>query len=288
MASLRDLKLRIRSIKSTQKIARAMEMVSAAKMRKAQHQALVGRPYLNKLREMLSSLIYSSEPKLTHKFLDNKEEKTGRIAYIIISADRGLCGAFNSNVIRMTLDNFSGQNASERRVVTVGKKIFQSMNRLGQNVSGNFIGLSNLPKFADTIGIASMVKDQYLRGEVDEVYLIYNHFYTTAVQKPIMHKLLPIEPAREQIHNDRKTEYIFEGDKQKLLDELLHRLIDTNVYQAVLESSASEHSARMLAMHKASDSAKEIVTNLSLEYNKGRQAKITTSLLEIVAGTVVE
>jgi len=263
-----------------------MEMVSAAKMRKAQQQALVGRPYLNKLREMLSSLIYSSEPKLTHAFLERTGKPSGRIAYIVITADRGLCGAFNFNIIRMTLENFSGQRVDERKVVTIGKKAFQAMHRIGQKVIGEFTGLSNSPKFDDTLGIASLVKDEYLRGEVDEVYLIYNHFYSTAVQKPIMHKLLPIEPAREHIQNERKTEYIFEGDKALLLDELLHRLLDTNVYQAVLESSASEHSARMLAMHKASDSAKEIVTNLSLEYNKGRQAKITTQLLEIVAGTV--
>ena len=286
MASLRDLKLRIRSIKSTQKIARAMEMVSAAKMRKAQLQALVGRPYLNKLREMLSSLIYSSEPKLTHPFLEKSEKSSGRIAYIVITSDRGLCGAFNSNIVRLTLENFSGQKTDQRKVLTVGKKAFQAMHRLGQKVIGEFTNLSNSPKFYDTIGIASLVKDEYLRGEVDEVYLIYNHFHSTAVQKPIMHKLLPIEPAREHIQSERKADYIFEGDKTQLLNELLHRLIDTNVYQAVLESSASEHSARMLAMHKASDSAKEIVGNLSLEYNKGRQARITTQLLEIVAGTV--
>jgi F-type H+-transporting ATPase subunit gamma len=285
MASLRDLKLRIRSIKSTQKIARAMEMVSAAKMKKAQQQALMGRPYLNKLREVMSSLIFSSEPRLTHPFLE-QTNKSGRVAYIIITADRGLCGAFNTNVVKMSLEAFTKNEVKDRSVITVGRKIRQAMQRLGQPTVGDFEKMADSPKFLDTLGIAKLVKEEFLAGKVDEVYLVYNHFYSTSTQKPVLQKLLPIEPDASLVAGKKhKTEYIFEGDKLRLLDQLLRRLVNTNVYQAVLESAASEHSARMMAMHKASDSAKEIVGNLTLEYNKGRQARITTQLLEIVAGS---
>lgn len=262
-----------------------MEMVAAAKMKKAQQQALMGRPYLNKLRQIMSSLIFSSEPKLTHPFLE-KTHKSGRTGYIIITADRGLCGAFNSGIIKTTFEIFSKVSHAQRKVVTVGKKGRQAMQRIGQETLGDFEKVANAPKFLDTLGIARLVKEEYLKGHLDEVYLIYNHFYSTSTQKPIIHKLLPVEPEENLINEStRKTEYIFEGEKDRLLDQLLRRLINTNVYQAVLESAASEHSSRMMAMHKASDSAKEIVSNLTLDYNKGRQAKITTQLLEIVAGS---
>jgi len=286
MASLRDLKLRIRSVKSTQKIARAMEMVAAAKMKKAQHQAMMGRPYLYKLQEVMSSLIFSSEPRLSHPFLENKNT-SGKTAYIIVTADRGLCGAFNSNILRTTLEIFSKGELENRKVITVGKKVRQAMQRLGQETIGDFEKMANAPKFFDTLGMARMVKDEYMKGNVDEVYVIYNYFHTTSTQKAVVQKLLPIEPDVNLINKlASKSEYIFEGDKHRLLDQLLRRLINTNVYQAILESAASEHSARMMAMHKASDSAKDIVANLSLEYNKGRQARITTQLLEIVAGSI--
>ena len=285
MASLRDLKLRIRSVKSTQKIARAMEMVAAAKMKKAQQQALMGRPYLNKLREVLNSLIFSSEPKLSHPFMESNSESS-RIGYIVITANRGLCGAFNSGIIKTSFEIFSKNSPEQNIVITVGKKGRQAMQRIGQATLGDFEKVITSPNFLDILGIAKLVKEEYLQGKLKEVHLVYNHFYSTSTQKPIIQKLLPIEADSALINTKAlKSEYIFEGDKTKLLDQLLRRLINTNVYQAILESAASEHSARMMAMHKASDSAKEIVSNLSLEYNKGRQAKITTQLLEIVSGS---
>lgn len=286
MASLRDLKLRIRSVKSTQKIARAMEMVAAAKMKKSQQQAINGRPYLNKLRELMSALLLSGESKLTHQFLDKKSQ-SGRVGYIIITADRGLCGGFNSNILKTTFEIFSKSTPAERRVVTVGKKGRQAMQRIAQETLGNFEKIAGSPKLLDILGIARLVKEEYTKGNLDEVYIIYSHFYSTSTQKPVVQKLLPVEPDLSFLSKKNvKSEYLFEGEKVRLLDQLLRRLINVNVYQAVLESAASEHSARMMAMHKASDSAKEIVSNLTLEYNKGRQAKITTQLLEIVAGSV--
>lgn len=289
MASLRDLKIRIKSIKSTQKIARAMEMVAASKMKKAQSQALAGRPYLHKLREVLFNLIYSSEPRLQHPFLNPVARLKGqpkRIGYILISADRGLCGAFNANLTKTALEAFSSDGAESRVAVTVGKKIRQAMQRIGQSTIGDFTNMANSPTFINTIGIAKMMVEEYLLGNLDEVQLVYTQFYSTATQKPRTEKLLPVEPEIDFAQEGpmRKSEYIFEADKTKLLDELLRRFVDTEVYQAVLESAASEHSARMMAMHKAAENAKEIVANLTLEYNKTRQTKITTQILEIVGG----
>ncbi|MCC6643193.1 ATP synthase F1 subunit gamma [Candidatus Peregrinibacteria bacterium] len=289
MASLRDLKIRIKSIKSTQKIARAMEMVAASKMKKAQQQALAGRPYLSKLREVLYNLIYSSEPRLKHAFLDAPMRMKGsskKVGYILVSADRGLCGAFNANIIKTTLEKFSDDGAAGRSVITVGKKVRQAMQRIGQSIQGDFVNMANSPKFIDTVGVSEAVVEEYLAGNLDEVYLIYSQFISTATQKPKIEKLLPVEPELDFTADGplMKADYIFEGEKQLLLDELLHRFVDTTVYQAVLESAASEHSARMMAMHKAADNAKEIVANLTLEYNKTRQTKITTQILEIVGG----
>lgn len=264
-----------------------MEMIAASKMKKAQQQALKGRPYLNKLSEMIAVLITSSEPKLTHKLLE-KNNHSNNIAYIIITADRGLCGAFNTNIAKISLENFSVRQDKGRKIVAVGRKIRQTMQRLGQSIVADFEQMANAPEFLDTLGIARIVLDEYLAGSVDEAYLIYNHFYSTINQKPVVQKLLPIEPETifiaESSANEAsgKIDYIFEGEKNILLDELLHRLVNIKVYQAVMESAASEHSARMISMHQASDNAKEIVLNLTLEYNKTRQSKITTQILEII------
>ncbi len=289
MASLRDLKLRIKSIKSTQKIARAMEMVAAAKMKKAQVAALAGRPYLDKLNEMISNLliaINSEEQSLKNIYLRNsdKKESEKKIGYIVISADRGLCGAFNSNIAKMAFEIFSTDKVEKRTVVAVGKRINQTFQRVNLAVSGEFSGMGNSTSFTDILGIAKIVKEEFINGGLDEVYLIYNYFYSTATQKPVMKKLLPVD-AEINAESQKKGDYIFEGDKNLLLNEMLERLVNTKVYQAVLESAASEHSARMMAMHKASDNAKEIVSNLTLEYNKTRQGKITTQILEIVGGS---
>lgn len=289
MASLRDLKLRIKSIKSTQKIARAMEMVAAAKMKKAQVAALAGRPYLDKLNEMISNLLIAinlEKQSLKNVYLQNsdKKESKKKIGYIVISADRGLCGAFNSNIAKMAFEVFSTDKVEKRTVVAVGKRINQTFQRVNLAVSGEFSGMGNSPSFTDILGIAKIVKEEFINGGLDEVYLIYNYFYSTATQKPVMKKLLPVN-AEINEESQKKGDYIFEGDKNLLLNEMLERLVNTKVYQAVLESAASEHSARMMAMHKASDNAKEIVSNLTLEYNKTRQGKITTQILEIVGGS---
>lgn len=285
MASLKDIKKRIKSVKSTQKITKAMEMISAAKMKKAQQQAIKGRPYLKKLSEIIANLVYLSEPKLSHKLLEPRKT-VKNVGYIFITANRGLCSGFNTNVIRKMLEILGEKNETQEIVLTVGRKGKQAMERVGKAVLADFEGIGDKPSLMDTLGISKVVIDDYMSGKLDEVYMVYNHFYSTATQKPAVVKLLPIEPG-EAFKKEAltKRDYIFDQPREVVLDELLHRYVDTMVYQTVMESSASEHSARMMAMRQASDNAHEIVSHLTLHYNKGRQAKITKEILEVVSGS---
>jgi len=285
MSTLREIKLRIKSVKSTQKITKAMEMVAASKMRRAQAMALRGRPYINKMIESISHLLHSSEPALSHILLEKRKE-VKKIGYLLITSNRGLCGAFNTNVNKAILEIMMQNDNKNQQVVTVGRKGKQLMERLGKGLLADFSDLSDKPDLYDTAGISRILLDQFVKGNFDEVYVVYNHFYSVLNQKPKIKKLFPIEADVEFQISDRKADYIFEGNKEHLLDKLLKRYIFAIVYQLILESLASEQSARMMAMRKASDSAKEIVGNLTLDYNKGRQAKITTQILEIVSGSV--
>jgi F-type H+-transporting ATPase subunit gamma len=284
MASLKDIKIRIRSVKSTQKITKAMEMIAAAKMKKAQQQAIKGRPYLMKLKEIIANLLHVSEPPLTHPLMQ-KKTKVKNVGYIFMTANRGLCGSFNTNVIKEMLNILREKNDKQEIVISVGKKGLQSMERIGKKVLADFEGIGDKPSYLDTIGISRVVIDDFMNGKLDEVYLVYNHFYSTMTQKPAVIKLLPIDIDKSFASPKLKRDYIFEPEKEKLLDELIHRYVETSVYQTVLESVASEHSARMMAMRQASDNATEIVGNLTLHYNKARQAKITKEILEVVAGS---
>ncbi len=286
MASLRDIKLRIRSVKSTQKITKAMEMIAASKMKRAQNQATKGRPYLTKLSEIITNLIYFSDPKLKHPLL-TKRPKVQNIGYLFITANRGLCGGFNSNIIRKMLEILKEKNRTKETVITVGRKGKQAMERIGKSVLADFEGLSEKPAFVDTLGISKVIVEDFLNGKLDEVWMVYNHFQSTLSQKPVAVKLLPISFDQQKNVKKIKRDYIFEPNRQELLNELLHRYLETSVYQTVLESVASEHSARMMAMRQASDNAEEIVDNLTLHYNKARQAKITKEILEVVAGSSV-
>lgn len=284
MASLRDIKIRIRSVKSTQKITKAMEMIAASKMKRAQQQALKGRPYVNKLSQIISNLVFLNDPKLTHNLLKKRSE-VKNVGYIFLTANRGLCGAYNTNVIRKMLEILREKNQTQETVITVGRKGRQAMERIGKAVLADFEAMSDKPTFLETLGISRVVVDDFLNGKLDEVYMVYNHFYSTVSQKPVVTKLLPVEPNAELSAGTMKRDYIFEPNKELLLNELLHRYVETMVYQVVLESMASEHSARMMAMHQAADNASDIVSNLTLHYNKARQAKITTQILEVVAGS---
>jgi F-type H+-transporting ATPase subunit gamma len=283
MASLRDIKIRIKSVQSTSKITKAMEMIAASKMKRAQTMALRGRPYIQKLEEVIGNLVNYSNPPLSHPFL-NKRGKVRNAGYIFITSNRGLCGAFNSNIIRRMLEILREKNETGEIVLTVGKKGRQAMERIGKTVLADFEQMPDKPSFLDTIGISRVVIDDFLSGKLDEVYMVYNHFYSLLTQKPVVKKLLPIESKTDEFSLTIKRDYIFEQSREKLLDELLRRYVENMVYQTVLESVASEHSARMMAMRLASDNAGEIITNLTLKYNKTRQAKITTEILEVMAG----
>lgn len=260
-----------------------MEMIAAAKMKKAQQQALKGRPYLKKLSQIITNLVFLSDPPLKHPFF--KKRKVKNAGYIFITANRGLCGAFNTNVIRRMLEILKEKNEVQEIVLTVGRKGRQAMERIGKRVLADFENLSDKPSYLDTLGISHVVIEDFLAGKLDEVYMVYNHFYSTMSQKPVIMKLFPVEPDHALLTPSIKRDYIFEPQKELLLDELLHRYIETVVYQTVLESVASEQSARMMAMRQASDNAHEIVSNLTLNYNKARQAKITKEILEVVAGS---
>lgn len=284
MASLRVIKNRIRSVKSTQKITKAMEMIAASKMKKAQAQALKGRPYLKKLTEIIANLIHMSEPALSHRLVERKKS-VKNVGYVFITANRGLCGGFNTNVIKAMLEILREKNQTNEIVLTVGRKGRQAMERIGKKVLADFESIGDKPSYLDTIGISRVVIDDFLNGKLDEVYMVYNHFYSTMTQKPAVIKLLPLDVDKSFAAPKLKREYIFEPDKGKLLDELLHRFAETTVYQTVLESVASEHSARMMSMRQASDNASEIVSRLTLHYNKARQAKITNEILEVIAGS---
>lgn len=284
MASLKDIKLRIRSVKSTQKITKAMEMIAASKMKKAQQQALKGRPYINKLKEIIANLIHVSQPELTHPLLQ-PHKKVKNVGYVFMTANRGLCGSFNTNVIKSMLEILRTKNEQQEIVICVGRKGRNSMERIGKKVLADFENMSDKPTYLDTIGISKVVVDDFLSGKLDEVYMVYNHFYSTMTQKPAVIKLLPVDVDKSFVKSNLKREYIFEPNKEKLLDELLKRYVETIVYQTVLESIASEHSARMMAMRQASDNAVEIISRLTLHYNKARQAKITNEILEVVAGS---
>jgi F-type H+-transporting ATPase subunit gamma len=298
MATLREIKNRIKSIKSTQKITKAMEMMAASKMKKAQQSALAGRPYMQKLEEVINNLVHLSDPPLHHPLLDRQnltpaaKDENGKpvihSAYILLTSNRGLCGSFNSGVLKKMIETLQNDPDERETIITLGRKGRQTMERIGSNVIADFENISDKPTFLDTVGISRTIIDEYLKGKLDKVYFVYNHFYSTLSQKPIVKQLLPISADLDKLPKNFHTDYIFEADKTELLDKLLRRYLEMSVYQTVLESVASEHSARMMAMRTASDNAKEIIARLTLHYNKARQSKITTQILEVVSGSVAQ
>lgn len=262
-------------------------MIAAAKMKKAQNQALKGRSYMEKLKEIIGNLAFYTDLGMDHPLLQ-KRSKVKRAGYVFFTANRGLCGAFNSNVIRKMLGILAEKNDVQELVITVGKKGRQSMERIGKSVLADFEGLTDKAGFVETLGISKVIMDDYMSGKLDEVWLVYNHFYSTLSQKPVMVKLLPIDLTVAIEKPVVRRDYLFEPNKKAVLNDLLKRYVETMIYQTFLESLASEHSSRMVAMRQASDNAHEIVSRLNLHYNKARQSKITTQILEVVAGSTAQ
>ncbi|MBI2021715.1 ATP synthase F1 subunit gamma [Candidatus Daviesbacteria bacterium] len=274
MANTRELRRRIRSVKNTSQITKAMQMVAATKMRRAQAQALLGRPYIENLTLALSELSGKINTEL-HPLL--RENKTDSVGLLLLTTDKGLCGALNTNLFRLTQSFISEKRNVQ--VFTIGKKGRQFVVRTSRDLKADFEN-PEIVTFRQASLSAKLLIDAFLLGELKEVYLIYPHFISTLRQEPTLRKILPVDSTMLSPASS-SSEFIFEPDPDTLLDFVLTHSVEARIYSALLETKASEHSARMMAMQNATDNAKELVEDLSLEYNQTRQQAITNELLEI-------
>jgi len=284
MATLRDIQRRIRSVQSTQKITKAMKLVAAAKFRRAQERILEARPYAKKMNELLSGLVERTGDE-THPLLARRD--TGRKRLVIITADKGLCGAFNSNILRESLRFLRGAGETSVTLVVVGKKARDFYRRRQFTVKSEMLGFFDRLAYSHAQEIANGLMHDYLAEEVDEVHLMYNEFRSVAVQRPVRQELLPIPADAESDDKDDagpQEEYLYEPGPQAILASLLPRHVTTQVYRALMESAAGEYGARMTAMESASKNAREMINVLTIQYNKARQERITKELLDIVGG----
>jgi F-type H+-transporting ATPase subunit gamma len=279
MPDIRKVRRRIKGVQNIAKITRAMEMIAASKMRKAQERGLQGRPYAEKIMQVIADLAALPDIGLQHPLLQRRDIK--KIAVIHITPDRGLCGGLNANLNRQ-LASFILQQKIPVEVVAVGRKGRDFSARNSCTMCAEFTQLSDKPAFLDILPIANIVIDEYTRGVVDMVYISSAHFISTMVQKPMMQQLLPVRPA--EIPGGQNVDYIYEPGAEAVLGSLLPRFVEMEIYHAILESIASEQSARMVAMRNATDSATELIGDLTLLYNKARQESITTELLDITGG----
>jgi F-type H+-transporting ATPase subunit gamma len=283
MATLRQIRRRIRSVQNIAKVTRAMELVAASKMRRAQLAALAARPYAERMRWVLADLAETVpllEPEELHPLMRRREE-VRTIEIVFVGPDRGLCGGLPSHMNRAAAQ-FILDRGVPARIVAVGRRGRDFFRRLGYNVVAEFTGITDRPAYDGAIPIARIIMDDYLEGAADEVHVIYPRFVTTTVQRPEMRKLLPVEPPTEAV--TWRYDYIYEPNREAVLAQLLPRYLERQIYEALLEASASEHSARMVAMRNATDNANELIKYLTLLANKARQESITKEILEVVAG----
>jgi len=282
MATLRDIQRRIRSVQSTQKITRAMKLVAAAKLRRAQERILAARPYAGKMAELLGNLVSGADGAdgPVHPLLEQREGPRRQI--VIITADKGLAGAFNSNIIRRSVEFLRTSNTTEVTLVVVGRKARDFFRRRPWKVKRDMVGFWDRLAYSHATELADYFMQQYLEGEVDEVYLIYNEFRSVAVQRPVRQQLLPIPRGEE--NTGEQVDYIYEPSPEAILGDLLPRHVRMQVFRALMESLAGEYGARMTAMEAATKNAKEMIEVLTIQYNKARQEKITKELLDIVGG----
>ncbi|BCK88911.1 ATP synthase gamma chain [Sideroxyarcus emersonii] len=283
MAGSKEIRTKIKSVENTRKITRAMEMVAAAKMRKAQERMRAARPYAEKIRNVAAHLSRAN-PEYKHAFLV-KRDSIKNVGLIVVTSDKGLCGGLNTNLLRLAvgeMKTWQGEG-KDLMVCAIGNKGFGFMNRIGAKVKSHLTGLGDTPHVEKLIGAVKAMLDAYVAGEIDAIYLSYNHFINTMKQEPRVEQLLPL--SGEQMGTaEGNWDYIYEPDAKKVIDELLLRYIESLVYQAVVENMASEQSSRMVAMKAASDNAKNVISELKLVYNKARQAAITKEISEIVGG----
>ena len=282
MAVGKEVKTKISSIKSTQKITSAMEMVAASKMRKAQERRAVGKPYAIRIRSVVGQ-IAKAVSEYKHVYMEQREIK--RVGYIIISTDRGLCGGLNTNLFKQvikSMKDWSDKGVSNDLCV-VGNKAAGFFGGFGGNIVATVKDLGDAPTQNDLIGGIKVMLDAYEAGTIDQLYLVSNEFVNTMTQTPLIEQLLPLKPVENE-DLSHHWDYLYEPDAKELLDELLVRYIESQVYQGVVENKACEQAARMIAMKSATDNAGELVKELQLLYNKARQADITQELSEIVSG----
>jgi len=285
VATLRDIRRRIRSVESTQKITRAMKLVAAAKLRRAQERILGARPYATKMAELLASLVGRTEGE-AHPLLERRPAARRRL--VIVTADKGLCGAFNSNVLRASLAYLREQGDTAVTLVAVGKKGRDFYRRRPWQIKSEMLGFFDRLAYSHAQELAGGLMKEYLAGEVDEVQLIYNEFRSVAVQRVKREQLLPIESAAAAGEGGGAEgaggDYIYEPSPEAILAALLPRHVTTQVFRALMESVAGEYGARMTAMEAATKNAKEMIGMLTIQYNKARQERITKELLDIVGG----
>lgn len=282
MASGKEIRTQITSIKNTQKITSAMEMVAASKMRKAQDRMELGKPYAQRIRAVVGH-IANANPEYKHMYLEEREVK--RAGYILISTDRGLCGGLNINLFKAALKSMKQWNDQQVQVdmCLIGAKASAFFNSYGGNVVAAVRDLGEDPSVADLIGSVKVMLDSFAAGKIDKLYLVGNDFVNTMTQTPFVQQLLPLQAEKDE-KLQHSWDYLYEPDAETLLEGLLTRYIESQVYQAVVENGACEMAARMLAMKNATDNAGELIDDLELAYNKARQAAITQELSEIVSG----
>lgn len=285
MANLRIIRRRIKSVQSTAKITKAMELVAASKMRRAQASALAARPYAERMRWVLADLsesVAELSDQVTHPFLERREPENVLLLYL--TPDRGLAGGLNSNLNRAAISRVleEGGAGHQLQIVAVGRKGRDLFRRNRQRMLAEFTAIGDYPTYEDTRAISRIIMDEYSAGRVDEVLMLFPEFVNTVTQRPQTRQLLPIIP--DQDRDTEAVDYIYEPSRQQVLNELLPRYVEIQIYAAILELIASEQSARMVAMRNATDNANELIEDLTLTYNKARQEQITRELLEIVGG----
>lgn len=282
MAVGKEIKTKITSVKSTQKITSAMELVAASKMRRAQERMSLGKPYAQRMRSVIGH-IANAQSEYRHQYLEEREIR--RVGYIVISTDRGLCGGLNTNLFKTVVRSMKEWKSKDVEIdlCTVGAKSTGFFGSLGGNIVASVRDLGDQPSAASLIGSVKVMLDAYDEGKIDRLYLVNNTFINTMTQKPETHQILPLLPEKDE-KMSHHWDYIYEPDAEDLLDGLLTRYIESQVYQGVVENNACEQAARMIAMKNATDNAGQMIDDLQLIYNKARQAAITQELSEIVSG----
>ena len=286
MGSLKEIRIRIASVESTQKITGAMKMVSAAKLRRAQNAIISLRPYSNKLNEILQNLSSSAESMADMPLFATRDIEN--VVLVVISSNRGLCGSFNSNVVKEVRNLIETKYAKQAeagklKIICLGKKAKEQLSKTYDVIQCNE-ALIDTPVFNDTAQIAQFLMDGYTNKTIDKVDIIYNRFINPATQKLVVENYLPVQQLGDDSQKKQLNDYIFEPSKEEILEELIPKIMKLQLYKTLIDSIASEHGARMTAMHKATDNATEILKDLRLKYNNARQSAITNELIEIVSG----